>query len=175
MWGRRGAHVVSVVLVAAFGAGGCGSGVSFTTTPASPEPGRTTVCPGVPGDESVSPGCDEFFDGEAAMGANRGYRERSELSPENRERAAAHRDRITALLVPAAADGPLDRDAVERLLEGVDAVRSVAGYGRSDEAGLALGISTVDGCVYGGVDGSEVSLEPGGGIADGGCLPAQGH
>jgi hypothetical protein len=108
-------------------------------------------------------------------GSNEAYRRRSSLPPEYEARAQEHLARIDVELRAAEAAGPLDAAAAQALLAGIgyDVVQS---YGRSDApGGLAVGVGTDAGCVYGGVRGTEVLLETGGGIADGGCLPAEGH
>jgi len=111
------------------------------------------------------------------MRANEAYRQRSPLSQGLQARAEYHRERITAALQKAVEAGSLDQFDAPRILApfGYDA-SSVQSYGRSDVGGgLAVGVSTDAGCVYGGVRGNAVDLQTGGGIADGGCLPAIGH
>jgi hypothetical protein len=108
---------------------------------------------------------------------NEAYKERFTLPKGLQETAETHRKRVTAALQKAVSEGPLDRTGVARVLEplGYDN-SSVEAYGRSDgPGGLAFGISTGAGCVYGGIRGRVIRLEAGGIIADGGCLPAQGH
>jgi hypothetical protein len=120
-------------------------------------------------DTSTSPDVD--------MRANEAYRQRFELPQGAKAKAEEHRKRIAAALRGAVEKTPLDQPGTARVLAplGYDA-NSVQAYGRSDgPGGLAFGISTDAGCVYGGIRGKAVVLETGGIIADGGCLPAQGR
>lgn len=160
-----------VVLATAFLAG-CGQ------APAEPgdsqdSPAPTGACPSV--EHQPMPDDCVGYDPDAGMRANDAYRQRGDLPPDLRDRALDHRDVIAAALGEAAAAGPLTAEQARDLLvplgyEGVQA------YGSSDAGGgLAVGVSTGSGCVHGGVRGTEVTLEVGGGIADGGCLPAEGH
>lgn len=105
---------------------------------------------------------------------NEGYRRRFELSPGVQAQAENHRKRIAAALQEAVNKTPLDRPGAARVLAPLGYVAdSVQAYGRSDSpGGLAVGVSTDAGCVYGGIRGKVVALKTGGIIADGGCLPA---
>lgn len=146
-----------------------------TTSLSSPDPTPTVTgpCPTVD-DQPVPEGCAPY-DPDAAMRANDAYRQRGELPPDMREEALAHRDQIAEALSEAVAAGPLTADGAKAALEPLG-YESVQSYGSSEVGGgLAIGVSTGSGCVYGDVHGTEVSLEVGGGIADGGCLPAEGH
>ena len=155
---------------------GCGAevrGGDVAAGSVSPTPTLTGACPVVPG-EAPPQDCVPY-DGEAAMRGNDAYRQRADLGPERTAAGAVDVARITELLEQAAADGPLDGEAVVALLaaEGYPAVQS---FGSSDVGGgVAVGVSTEHGCVVGGVRGAEADLELAGGIADGGCLPAPGH
>ncbi len=153
---------------------GCGS---TTADPAADEragSSPTGACPTVP-DQPMPDDC-VGYDPDAGMRANDAYRQRSELPPEWRDSAVEHRDQIAAALAAAVAAGPLTVDEARAALEplGYDNVQA---HGSSEVAsgGLAIGVSTGKGCVYGEVRGTEVTLHVGGGIADGGCLPAPGH
>lgn len=178
------ALVATVVTVAGCGTGSAGAEgqtredlrakTSASPTP-RPTPSPTAACPTVDG-QQAPPGCAPY-DGEAAMRENEAYRQRFELSKSLQDRAENHRKRIAAAFAEAVEKGPLDQLNVSRVLAplGYDA-SSVQSYGRSDVGGgLAVGVSTDAGCVYGGVRGNAVDLQTGGGIADGGCLPAKGH
>jgi len=108
---------------------------------------------------------------------NEAYRQRFTLPKGIQETAETHRKRVTVALQKAVNEGPLDRTGVASVLAplGYDN-SSVEAYGRSDgPGGLAFGVSTGAGCVYGGIRGHLIRLEVGGIIADGGCLPARGH
>lgn len=105
---------------------------------------------------------------------NEAYRQRFELPQGLQAKAENHRKRIAAALQEAVKKTPLDRPGAASVLSPLGYVAdSVQAYGRSDgPGGLALGVSTDAGCVYGGIRGKVVVLETGGIIADGGCLPA---
>jgi len=105
---------------------------------------------------------------------NEAYRQRFELPQGAKAKADEHRRRIAAALQEAVKKAPLDRPGAASVLAPLGYIASsVQAYGRSDgPGGLALGVSTDAGCVYGGIRGKVVVLETGGIIADGGCLPA---
>ena len=167
---------LGVLLVAALAAGCAAPGRTLAVENASPTPTPRGACPTVPG-EAVPPDACVPYDGEAAMRANEAYRQRGELPPDVAAIGEEHRARIAALLTAAVRERPLDYDRVVATLTADGYAReSVQAYGSSDgPGGLAVGVATDGGCVFGGVRGTEVQLEVGAGIADGGCLPAQGH
>jgi hypothetical protein len=143
--------------------------------PPSATPSATAACP-VADAQQAPTGCVPY-DGELAMRANEAYRQRSELPKNLEARVRTHQLRITVALQKAINAGAVDQPGAVRVLVplGYDA-SLVQGYGRSDlPGGFAIGVATDAGCVFGGVRGKAVVLETGGGIADGGCLPAQGH
>ncbi|TDE08468.1 hypothetical protein [Jiangella asiatica] len=149
---------------------GCGSIADDGRAGSSP----TGACPSVH-DQLVPDDC-VGYDPDAGMRANDAYRQRSELPPEWRDGAVEHRDRIAAALTEAVAAGPLTVDDAFAVLQPLG-YENVQAHGSSEVAngGLAIGVSTGSGCVYGEVRDTEVTLHVGGGIADGGCLPAPGH
>lgn len=153
---------------------GCGSTTPDTAAGERADSPPTGACPSVH-DQPMPDDC-VGYDPDAGMRANDAYRQRSELPPEWQGDAVEHRDRIAAALTEAVAAGPLTVDDARAALEplGYDDVQA---HGSSEVAGggLAIGVSTGKGCVYGEVRGTEVTLDVGGGIADGGCLPAPGH
>ncbi|HEY6738792.1 MAG TPA: hypothetical protein VI076_08060 [Actinopolymorphaceae bacterium] len=166
------ASLTAILAVAALAGAAC-----ETERPSSPEarpsPTASGACP-TGGEHEPARDCVPY-DGEALMRGNNAYRERRELPPETKRAAERHRAEITKLLASKARTGPIGPNDVEALLAPLG-YPSVTAYGRSDTGGgLALGVSTGSGCVYGRVKGAEVTLEAGGAIADGGCLPAEGH
>lgn len=108
---------------------------------------------------------------------NEGYRQRFELPQGFQAKAENHRTRIAAALQKALEKSPLAQPGAARVLAPLGYVAdSVQAYGRSNgPGGLALGVSTDAGCVYGSIRGKAIVLETGGIIADGGCLPMQTH
>ena len=104
------------------------------------------------------------------MAQNDRYRERVEMDASDE---AANQD--LAGDVRAALES-LDRtaltaEAVEAAILGAGVEGSVQLVG--DERAYAFGAAVPGGCVYGQVDQAAVTVELGGFILDGGCLPAQ--
>ena len=165
--------VSALSVLAAVCLAGCGStspGASAGQASSSP----TGACPSVP-DQPMPDDC-VGYDPDAGMRANDAYRQRSELPAERRADAVEHREVIAAALAEAVAAGPLTADEARAALRPLG-YEDVQAHGSSEIAagGLAIGVSTGSGCVYGEVRDTEVTLDVGGGIADGGCLPAPGH
>ena len=133
---------------------------------ASPTP--QYACPEQPGVE-LPPECAPY-DPDAAMAQNDVYRERFEMDAADQ---AANADLVAS--VAAALEG-LDRSALTE--ESVTTAITGAGVEGSvqllgDERAYAYGAAVAGGCVFGQEDQTAVSVELGGFIRDGGCLPAQ--
>ncbi|SEF18808.1 hypothetical protein [Jiangella alba] len=162
--------VAALSLLAVACLAGCG------TTAADGRAGSsaTGACPSVH-DQPMPDDC-VGYDPDAGMRANDAYRERSVLPPGGRGEAVEHHARIVAALTEAVAAGPLTVDDARAVLEplGYD---SVQGHGSSEVSmgGLSIGVDVGTGCVYGEIRDTEVTLDIGGGIVDGGCLPAVGN
>ncbi|MCC2033226.1 hypothetical protein [Microbacterium allomyrinae] len=126
------------------------------------------ACPEQPGVE-LPPECAPY-DPDAAMAQNDVYRERFEMDAADQ---AANADLAAA--VATALQG-LDRSALTE--ESVTSAITDAGVEGSvqlhgDARAYAFGAAVAGGCVFGQVDQTAVSVELGGFIRDGGCLPAQ--
>lgn len=130
------------------------------------------ACPALP-HEQLPPGCVPYDPG-AAMRANEGYRQRSELPAEQRPEADRRVQEIRSLLGDAASSGTLTPEEARDVL-GAAGYTQVQTAGSDSGSGLAVGVGIDGGCVFGTVNGDSADLEASGYIADGGCLPARGH
>ncbi|WP_456286135.1 hypothetical protein M1D46_16580 [Microbacterium sp. JZ70] len=148
---------------------GCAAPTAAGRAPsASPTP--TAACPEQPGVE-LPPEC-AGYDPEHSMAQNDAYRQRGELDPAveeaARDIAEAAADDLEALRTSGE---PVTADAVVDLLEaeGLSSVQTREGAGHV----LFGAVAATGGCVFGAVAPEAVTIDVGGGIADGGCLPAQ--
>lgn len=169
---RRQIPLVAIVAIA-LGAvlGGCataGPGTGAGTQTADPAP--TAACPMQPGVE-LPPGCAPY-DPDAAMAQNDRYRERMEMDAASLADNAALLERATTALQTLQAGGPVSADSVRAALEEAGAVDVQLREGAGD---VLFGAAVPGGCVYGDIDGptGELTIDLGGVILDGGCLPAQ--
>lgn len=148
---------------------GCATPAAPQSTTATPTPTPTAACPQIEGVE-MPPECAPY-DPEKSMAQNDRYRERMDLSQE--ARAAA--EEAIAVARPALEElrtsGALSTTAVQDAL----ADAGLAGaYVRDDYGTLLFGADAPEGgCVFGSVTADALSIEAGGYIMDGGCLPAQ--
>lgn len=142
-----------------------------TTDAAAPTPSTSAsyACPVVEGVQ-LPPECAPY-DPDAAMAANDRYRDRMAIDDEARAAAEEISPDVVAALTAAAAEGALSTEKAVDALTGAGAltpqVRAEAGrvlFGAAGPKG---------GCLFGEVSGTTVSVEVGGYILDGGCLPAQ--
>lgn len=176
---RKGAgliHRVAAIVLVAVSASlltGCGStDAEQSQTPDSVAP--SGACPDTEVPLSSSGTCVPF-EPDANARSNEAYRQRHDLTAEARELAGGDRAKIADLLRELTESGPIDGPAVEDFLLAHGFPNTVA-YGRSDVGGgVAFGTDLQTGCAFGGIKGSDVTIEIGGAIADGGCLPARGH
>lgn len=153
-------------------AGWAASAPPATATASTPgaTPTAVVACPEQPGVE-LPPECVPY-DPEAAMALNDLYRQRIDLAPDAQADAEGYIDRVTATLEDLRSDGPpFTEDAVRSALE----AEGLAGVQTRSGAGDVLfgAQPPAGGCVYGAVEAEKVTVEAGGYIMDGGCLPAQ--
>jgi hypothetical protein len=164
----------AIVLAAIAMLSGCAS-ASPAAGPAAPSPSQTptptptAACPAIEGVE-LPPECAPY-DPEEAMAANDRHRQRMPLDEvaktSNTEIAGALRGELEGLLSQENATV----EGVAQVLEagGLEAPQVREDYGR-----ILFGASGPSGgCVFGEVTEGGVSIEAGGYILDGGCLPAQ--
>ncbi|MCX6501586.1 MAG: hypothetical protein NT132_04120 [Microbacterium sp.] len=126
-------------------------------------------------------GC-TVYDPEVNMQTNEQYRERMPLTDAGAQAGAALAEAASGALTDLRASGAtLDNDAVTAALAsaGLDP-RGVQVQAQADSilfgAVFTPGDGTgVAGCIFGSVSSSAVSVDVGGLIMDGGCLPAVGH
>ncbi|MFS0867620.1 hypothetical protein AB3M83_09880 [Microbacterium sp. 179-B 1A2 NHS] len=128
----------------------------------------TVACPQQPGVE-LPPGC-AAYDPDAAMRLNEQYRQRMPLEPEHAAEAGEIVAQVRADLERLGEHGG-DETAVRAVLEraGLTAVQTRAAAGDVLFGAMPPG----GGCVYGAVEAEAVTVDAGGVIMDGGCLPAQ--
>lgn len=163
----RASAVVVVALTLALCACGPMTGTASRSTAGSPSP--TAACAEQPGVELPS-GCAPY-DPDQAMAQNDRYRER--MSIDNDDHAKVERivgdvrERLEALRLA----GPTTERAVRSQLDeaGLTDVQTRVGAGDV----LFGAVPSGGGCVYGAVTPEEVTVDAGGYILDGGCLPAQ--
>jgi len=145
-----------------------GAAATPATTPAA-TPTPTAACPQVEGVE-LPPGCAPY-DPDQAMAQNDRYRDRMEISADAAAAAEGLAGSLRPVLDALRSSSPISIDAVEQAI--MD-----AGLGRpqirEDYGDILFGVAGPEGgCVFGAVTADAVSVEVGGNIMDGGCLPAQ--
>lgn len=135
----------------------------------APSASATAACPmqlDVP-----SPTDCAVYDPDAAMAQNDLYRQRIELDADTQASAEAHVADARAVLEALRSDGTITADAVRAALEDVG-LRDV--QIRTGAGDVLFGAVPPDGgCVYGALEAERVTVDAGGYIMDGGCLPAQ--
>ncbi|WP_203135766.1 hypothetical protein [Microbacterium sp. JZ31] len=148
---------------------GCATGEAAAPT-ATVSPSPTAACPEPPGTEPRA-GCAPY-DPDAAMAENDRYRQRIPLGEEAAAAAAEHLPAVRRGLESLRTGGTaLTAAAVTEVLQdaGLASVQTRAAAGD-----VLFGATAPDGgCVFGAVTPEAVTAEIGGGIMDGGCLPAQ--
>lgn len=145
-------------------------GASPTATP-TPTPTPTVACPQIEGVD-LPPECAPY-DPDNAMAQNDRYRDRVDLSEESRAAAEQPAEAVRTGLETLRTSGDLSVDAVEEVFAAAG-VAHVQTFG--DERAVAFGAAAPEGgCIFGEVSADVLSVEIGGIIMDGGCLPAIGH
>ncbi len=144
------------------------SGAGPQPTTSSPVP--TAACPEQPGVD-LPPECAPY-DPDRAMAQNDLYRERIGVDAETQAAGQALVAPVRAALEELRAAGePLSEAAVGEALASAG-VREVP-QTRAAAGDVLFGVAVGGGCLYGAVTPEAVSVEVGGFIMDGGCLPAQ--
>jgi hypothetical protein len=139
-------------------------GASSASTPVA-----TAACPVMEGID-LPPEC-AGYDPDAAMAANDRHRERTEIDDATRSGNADTVSAVTTALDEVRTAGTLDEVGVHDALisAGLSDVQLHSEPGRI----LFGAIGPVGGCVYGQISEDDLSVDVGGFIMDGGCLPAQ--
>ncbi len=166
---RRILLVISAALLA-FGLAGCATGAG--ASPADPSPSSTALiaCPEQPGVE-LPPECVPY-DPDAAMALNDLYRQRIELPADVTADITAYVVPVTDALEELREAGPPFTEAAVRAALEAEGLASV--QTRSGAGDVLFGAQPpAGGCVYGALEAEQVTVEAGGYIMDGGCLPAQ--
>ncbi|CAM3807695.1 hypothetical protein OCAE111667_26700 [Occultella aeris] len=141
---------------------------STSTSPPSTTSSPTAACP-----QPVEGELPEYcvaYDPEELMEGNEEYRQRHDLPDDVATAAEALVPAVTEALEQLRLAGPATEDDVRAALEslGLASVQTRSG------AGIAFGAAAPEGgCVFGAVEADAVTVEVGGVIMDGGCLPAQ--
>lgn len=169
---RREGPAAAFLLVAAALLVGCATpaGPGAGPEPSSSSPVPTAACPEQPGVE-LPPECAPY-DPDQAMAQNDLYRERMEVDADTQAAGDELVPPVTAALEDLRASGvPLSDGAVAEALAsaGVAAVPQT----RAAAGDVLFGVAVGGGCLYGAVTPEAVSVDVGGFIMDGGCLPAQ--
>lgn len=157
--------VVMAVLLAGCATTSPRAGIASPT----PSPTPTAACPQVEGVD-LPPECAPY-DPEKAMAQNDAYRERMDISDEARVAAERAIEDVRPALEALRAAGGLSTEAVAAALAdvGLPGAQTVG-----DERAVAYGVAASEGgCIFGEVSADAVTVEAGGYIMDGGCLPAQ--
>lgn len=159
--------ICTLVSAIALLSGCAGAGGSERSAPqVTPVPSPTVLCTQPDQTDCLS------YDPDEAMALNDQYRERMRLTPNAQAAAEAYVTPVASSLEEMRQDGPpwSEHAVVDELVRaGLSDVqiRSAAGdvlFGAQAPAG---------GCVFGALEAERVSVEAGGYIMDGGCLPAQ--
>ncbi|WP_426186970.1 hypothetical protein [Microbacterium sp. TWP3-1-2b2] len=137
------------------------------TPAATPTP--TAACPQVEGVE-LPPECAPY-DPDQAMAQNERYRDRMEISAEAAAAAEALAGPLRRVIDALRTSSTISIDAVEQAIMDAGLERPQI---REDYGDVLFGVAGPEGgCVFGAVTADAVSVEVGGNIMDGGCLPAQ--
>ena len=162
---KVGTLVCLVVLAALVGCAGRGA----PGAEAIPTPTPTAACPQIEGVE-LPPECAPY-DPDAAMAQNERYRERMELPEEAAAAAQEFVAPVQAGLEEIRVSGTISIETVEQVITDAGLPQPQLRSGAGD---VLFGVAGPEGgCVFGAVTPEEVTIEVGGNIMDGGCLPAQ--
>jgi hypothetical protein len=108
------------------------------------------------------------------MAQNDRYRDRMELSDESRGAAEKPAADVRAALESLRTSGAISVEAVEDAFADAGIAGGIQTIG--DERAVAFGAAAPEGgCIFGEVSADVLTVEIGGIIMDGGCLPAVGH
>ncbi|WP_106815805.1 hypothetical protein [Microbacterium timonense] len=172
---NRRTSLVTVILAMAIATlSACGTTAPGTsrTSGMTPTPTPTAACPEQPGVE-LPPECAPY-DPDAAMAQNDLYRQRIEMDEASKAAGAALlADATAALQSLQAGGGSVTGESVRAALEQAGAADVQIREGAGDV--LFGAAAPGGGCVYGDIDGPTgvLTIDLGGIIMDGGCLPAQ--
>lgn len=156
------------ILAIAIVLSGCAARMPATAE-STPTPTPTAACPQVEGVE-LPPECAPY-DPEQAMAQNEVYRERMELSEEASAAMEGKVEPLHTSLEELRASGTFTEETVTQAITdaGLEHPQIREAYGD-----VLFGVAGPEGgCLFGAVTPEAVSVELGGYIMDGGCLPAQ--
>ncbi len=171
--GSRGARLLLVLAMTTVLAGcSLASPAPLGAPPAAtPTPTPTAACPQIEGVD-LPPDCAPY-DPDKAMAENDRYRDRMDLPDEIRDAAEDAAVSVRTALETMRTAGDVSVDAVEDAISGT----GLAGIQtQGDARSVAFGVAAPEGgCIFGEVSAEQLTVEVGGYIMDGGCLPAEGH
>lgn len=158
-----GALVVALLL------SGCAAQEPVPGEAATPTVTPTAACPQIEGVD-VPPECAPY-DPDQAMAQNDRYRDRMEISPEAAATAESGAASLRPMLEELRTSEDISVGAVEQAITDAGLAHPQV---RDDYGDILFGVDGPDGgCLFGAVTADAVSVEVGGYIMDGGCLPAQ--
>ena len=161
--------VLLLLTACAAGERGAGAGSAGPATAGPTEPSPSSVACPSPADGDLPPECVPY-DPEQAMGLNEQYRQRYPLDEGYVASVAPIAEDARGRLEAVRNEG-VDEEAIGAALE---AAGLVAVQSRSSHGDVVFGAMLPEGgCVYGAVAPTTVTVDVGGFIMDGGCLPAQ--
>lgn len=138
---------------------------------ATPTPTPTAACPEIEGVD-LPPDCAPY-DPDKAMAENDRYRDRMDLPDESRDAAEDAAVSVRTALEIMRTAGDVSVEAVEDAIAGT---RLAGIQTQGDARSVAFGVAAPEGgCIFGVVSAEQLTVEVGGYIMDGGCLPAEGH
>ena len=160
------------VLALAIALAGCAmpapQSASSPPTP-TPTPTPTAACPQVEGAE-LPPECAPY-DPDQSMAQNERYRDRMEISVQAAAALEGHVEPLLAAMEGLRSSGAFSEQTVTRALAEAGLPHPQV---REDYGDVLFGVAGPEGgCLFGAVTAEAVSVEIGGYIMDGGCLPAQ--
>lgn len=161
-----GATVLTTMLLA-----GCATArpQAAGTPSETPTPTPTAACPIVEGVE-LPPECAPY-DPEKSMALNDRYRERMDITEEARLAAEQAIADVRPALEALRTSGTLSTDAVVDVFADAGLLHAQT---IGDARAVAYGVAApLGGCIFGEVSADVLTIEAGGFIMDGGCLPAQ--
>ncbi|MGJ0389949.1 hypothetical protein [Microbacterium sp. CGR1] len=169
----RGARLLLVIAATALLVGCASAGPAPLGAPLSesPTPTPTAACPQVEGVD-LPPDCAPY-DPDNAMAQNERYRDRVDLSDDSRAAAEKPANDVRTALETLRTSGDLSVTAVEDAIAsaGLTDIQTLG-----DERAVAFGAAAPQGgCIFGEVSADVLTVDIGGVIMDGGCLPAVGH
>ncbi|WP_422213499.1 hypothetical protein [Microbacterium sp.] len=155
-------------LAMAIALGGCAMTPPAPAGP-TPTPTPTAACPQVDGVE-LPPDC-ALYDPDQSMAQNERHRDRMELSEDAAAAMDGHVESLGTAMEALRSSGTFSEQTVAQVISDAGLPHPQV---REDDGDVLFGVAGPEGgCLFGAVTPEAVSIELGGYIMDGGCLPAQ--